>query len=463
MKRTLPLVLLALFAVLVSGCGVAKVVTSGDYTLKRGEVLGGDLVITSGQVTLEAGSHVTGQVLVTSGDLNANGEIDGDLVVTSGNAKLGPEAVVHGDIKSTSGNVNRAEGSLVEGQGSSDTGPGGLVAGAILTSCVLPLVLIGVLVGVVLFLFVGQRRRKQDVVMTPAVPAQAPADLEVSAQNLGGPPPDHTEQPKPRPTMEPGRYEILEEIGQGGFAIVYRAHDTKLDRPVALKELRSLLLQDTNWVKRFHQEARTIARLDHPRIVTIHDVYETQERLFIVMRLVDGPGLEELITSRGRLPWSVAEGLDYAHGQAILHRDMKPANILMDSERGPLLSDFGLAKLVGSNSMSATGDIVGTPHYIPPEAWEGEAATPQTDIYALGCILYELLTGEKVFKGETPPQVMMAHFSPLELPKVWPEGVPSGVADVLETALASQPADRYATAGEMAKQLATLTPEELAR
>jgi serine/threonine-protein kinase len=106
--------------------------------------------------------------------------------------------------------------------------------------------------------------------------------------------------------MEPGRYEILEEIGQGGFAIVYRAHDTKLDRPVALKELRSLLLQDTNWVKRFHQEARTIARLDHPRIVTIHDVYETQERLFIVMRLVDGPGLEELITSRGRLPWSEA-------------------------------------------------------------------------------------------------------------------------------------------------------------
>ncbi len=263
-----------------------------------------------------------------------------------------------------------------------------------------------------------------------------------------------------------GRYEILEEIGQGGFAIVHRAHDTQLGRQVALKELRSMLLHDTEWVKRFRREARTIAHLDHPRIVTIHDVGEVEDHLFIVMRLINGPSLEELITERGRFPWSeaveiitaVAEGLDYAHTQNILHRDLKPANILMDPERGPLLSDFGLAKLVGGNSMSmtASGSVVGTPHYIAPEVWEGQSATRQSDIYALGCILCEMLTGEKVFKGETPPSVMMAHFKPPALPKTWAEGVPSGVTDVLKTTLASNPADRYATVADMVRALIAL-------
>ncbi|MEW5959152.1 MAG: protein kinase [Chloroflexota bacterium] len=263
-----------------------------------------------------------------------------------------------------------------------------------------------------------------------------------------------------------GRYELEEEIGQGGFAIVYRAHDNELDRRVALKELKPILLQDTGWVRRFRREARAIARLDHPRIVTIYDVTEVDNRLFIVMRLVDGPSLEELIAERGKLPWAetveilaaVAEGLDYAHAQGVLHRDLKPANILMDPERGPLLTDFGLAKLAGENSMSmtASGSVVGTPHYIAPEVWEGQGAAAQADIYALGCILYELLTGEKVFKGETPPAVMMAHFKPLELPAVWPAGVPGGVSAVLKTALASRPANRYANAKKMAADLLAL-------
>jgi serine/threonine-protein kinase len=263
-----------------------------------------------------------------------------------------------------------------------------------------------------------------------------------------------------------GRYEILEKIGEGGFAIVYRGRDTELDRLVALKELRAALLDDTTWVKHFRREAKTIARLDHPHIVTIYDVYEAEGRLFIVMRLVDGQGLEEMIDTQGRLPWSeavkiitaVAEGLDYAHAQGILHRDLKPANILIDRERGPMLSDFGLAKLAGESSISVTagGGIVGTPHYIAPEVWEGEGTTQQSDIYALGCILYEMLTGEKVFKGETPPAVMMAHFKPPILPKVWPESVPPGVTNVLKTALATRPADRYATAGEMVEALATI-------
>ena len=264
-----------------------------------------------------------------------------------------------------------------------------------------------------------------------------------------------------------GRYEILAEIGRGGFANVYRARDTELDRMVALKELKPALLQDTAWVKRFRREAKAIARLDHPRIVPIYDVGQVNERLFLVMRLVDGPSLAELIERQGYLPWpevvemvaALADGLDYAHAQGILHRDLKPANILIDPDRGALLTDFGLAKLAGesSTSVSAAGSVVGSPHYIAPEVWEGQLATPQVDIYALGCILYEMLLGEKVFKGESAPVVMMAHFKPPALPGQWAEGVPAGVTAVIRTALAHNPADRYATAGTMAAALAALT------
>jgi len=263
-----------------------------------------------------------------------------------------------------------------------------------------------------------------------------------------------------------GRYEILDKIGEGGFAIVYRARDTELDRPVALKELRPILLTDKDWTRRFRREAKTIARLDHTHIVTIYDVYEVQERLFIVMRLVNGPSLDELITIQGRLSWreatviiaSVIKGLNHAHTRGILHRDLKPANILMDPERGPMLTDFGLAKLASESSMSmtASGGIVGTPHYIAPEVWEGQGTTEQSDIYALGCVFYEMLTGEKIFKGETPPAVMMAHFRSPALPLIWPEGVPPGVADVLKTTLAGKPADRYATVDDMARTLIAL-------
>lgn len=268
-----------------------------------------------------------------------------------------------------------------------------------------------------------------------------------------------------------GRYEIIEKIGQGGFAIVYRARDTELDRWVALKELRTLLLADTAWVKRFRREARAIAQLDHPQIVDIYDVGQVEGRQFIVMRLVEGLGLDELIAEQGPLPWAqtleimsaIAQGLDYAHAQGILHRDLKPANILIDPARGPLLSDFGFAKLVGENSVSLSRDIVGTPHYLAPEAWEDGKTTLQLDIYALGCILFEMLTGEKLFKGSSPPAVMMAHFSPPVLPDTWPEGVPAGVTGVLKKALARHPADRYASAGELVKALAALGKEKPAK
>ncbi len=285
---------------------------------------------------------------------------------------------------------------------------------------------------------------------------------------------EKAQSPKPAPALaqrtqeqSSSRYDILDELGQGGFAIVYRARDTELDRVVALKELRSSYLADAEWVKRFRQEARAIACLDYPGIVTIHDIGQVADRLFIVMRLVDGPSLAERIAAQGRLEWPevveiitvVAEALDYAHRQQFIHRDLKPDNILLDPERGPLLTDFGLAKLVSENSMSQSGNIVGTPHYIAPEAWEGQAAGVQTDIYALGCILYEMLTGQKLFPGNSPPVVMMAHFKPLALPQQWPEGVPPGVTEVLTTALAKNPDERYPSAGMLAQALMKLFSE----
>jgi predicted ATPase/tRNA A-37 threonylcarbamoyl transferase component Bud32 len=270
---------------------------------------------------------------------------------------------------------------------------------------------------------------------------------------------------------ELGRYKILEKLGQGGFAVVYRAHDTELDRHVALKELRQSLLGDSEGVRRFKREARTIARLNHPRIVTIYDVLEVAQRLFIVMHLVDGLNLDNLITGQGGLPWpqaleiltAVAEALDYAHSQDVLHRDLKPANILLDSQRGALLSDFGLAKLVSEagSSLTAAGGIVGTPHYIAPEVWEGQGTTSQSDIYALGCVLYQMLTGKKLFPGKSPPAVMMAHIRPLTIPDAWAEEIPSGVPDILKKALAKKPSERYATAGEMATALTSQAEAEL--
>lgn len=270
-------------------------------------------------------------------------------------------------------------------------------------------------------------------------------------------------------TERVGRYEIIDEIGRGGFAIVHHARDTQLGRDVALKELRPVLLNDDGWVQRFRREAQAIARLDHPRIVPIYDVFEAEQRLFLVMRLVNGPGLDQLISSRAQVPWAealdiisaIAEGLDYAHSRNILHRDLKPANILIDIDRGPMLTDFGLAKLIGDTgaSLSASGTVVGTPHYIAPEVWEGKGSTAQADIYALGCVLFEMLTGGKLFAGETSPVVMLAHFQPHNLPAEWPPGVPPGVSDVLEKALAKNPADRHPTAGKMAAALRALPLE----
>jgi hypothetical protein len=263
-----------------------------------------------------------------------------------------------------------------------------------------------------------------------------------------------------------GRYEILEEIGHGGFATVYRARDTTLGREVALKLLDPLLMRDEAFVARFEQEGRAAAGLEHPHIVPIYEVGSTQERLYIAMRLVRGKSLAHRLQAEPRIPWGqtlellrqVSDALEYAHDQGIVHRDIKPHNILLDPRSGAMLSDFGFARLVGTSSLtqSVSGGIVGTPAYIAPEIWDGAQATPATDVYSLACVVCEMLTGRVLFGGETPMAVMRAHDRGAVLPAQWPADVPAEIGPVLARAVARDPAQRYGRVRELVAGLAAL-------
>jgi hypothetical protein len=268
------------------------------------------------------------------------------------------------------------------------------------------------------------------------------------------------------------KYQIEAEIGRGGFGTVYRALDTGLERPVALKILDPLLMRDSGWVMSFRKEARVTALLEHPHIVPVYEIGEERERLFIAMKLIEGGSLATHILQKGAMSWEeslrivqeVASALDFAHGRQVAHRDLKPGNILLGPD-GCVLTDFGFARMLGDNSMSLSlsGGVVGTPPYMAPEIWEGRRdAGKQADVYALGCILYEMVTGQVLFNGDTPPAVMLAHFKPLALPATWPAGVPAGLGEILSVALSPEPDTRYAGAGEMAQALGRLATDSLA-
>jgi WD40 repeat protein/serine/threonine protein kinase len=257
-----------------------------------------------------------------------------------------------------------------------------------------------------------------------------------------------------------GKYEILGEIGRGGFAVVYRARDTELERIVALKVLHPQLTVDPKFVERFKREARTVAGIDHPHIATIYEVGEAGGQLYIAMALARGPSLAERIREQGALDWEealdiieqVSSALDYAHERGLVHRDIKPSNILLDPERGALLGDFGLSKTIESSgcSLTASSGVLGTPAYVAPEIWAGERPTPASDIYALGCVLYEALTGDILFGVDPPLLVMKRHDkgAPLDEGKVG-----EGFAAILFRALEKSPDVRYHQAGDFAAAL----------
>ena len=254
---------------------------------------------------------------------------------------------------------------------------------------------------------------------------------------------------------ELGGYRILEQLGRGGTSVVYRAEHVRLGRQAALK-LLSPGLGDADFSDGFLRESRLAASLDHPNIVPVYDAGEEEGLLYIAMAYVEGTDLKTLVTDEGPLPLAralgiaeqVASALDAAHDRGLVHRDVKPANILVGPDDRAYLSDFGAVKELASGGMTRTGSFVGTIEYCAPEQIEGGAVDARTDVYALGCVLWECLTGTPPFHRQTEVAVLNAHLhaDPPKLARVAPE-LPSGLEPVLTRALAKQPLDRYGSCG----------------
>jgi len=267
-----------------------------------------------------------------------------------------------------------------------------------------------------------------------------------------------------------GKYELLEEIGRGGFGTVYLARETMLEVERAVKVLNPVLVTDPDFITRFQKEAKYAARLEHANIVPVYDMGEADGSFYIAMKLMTGGSLKEKLKKQGALTFEqtlaitcqVADALEYACNQPekLIHRDIKPGNILFDENGSVRLSDFGFAKALagsGSDSVSTSRSMIGTPAYMAPEIWSGKTASPATDVYSLACVFYEMLTGNVLFKGDSPPEVMTRHM--LEGPKFpaqWPQGVPDGMEAVLRKALAANASERYTTSGEMKAELLTI-------
>ncbi|MGW5366164.1 serine/threonine-protein kinase [Actinopolymorpha pittospori] len=256
-----------------------------------------------------------------------------------------------------------------------------------------------------------------------------------------------------------GRYELCSQIGQGGMAEVYRAHDRVLDREVAVKLLRQASVESHDRA-RFADEARMLGRLSHPGLVTVLDAATSEEEPYLVMELVKGPSLADCCrgvtlepTRVAAIGAQLADALNYAHDNGIVHRDVKPANVLLGEDDRALLTDFGIAKLLSdSTGYTATGTAVGTAAYLAPEQVRGENVTLATDVYSLGLVLLEALTGERAYGG-SPTEAALAR---LTTPPALPPTLPAGWHDLLRAMMALDPADRPSTVqiGDALRQLA---------
>lgn len=260
------------------------------------------------------------------------------------------------------------------------------------------------------------------------------------------------------------RYELEQKLGEGGMARVYRGRDLRLNRPVAIKVLHSQYASDTGFLQRFQHEAQAVANLRHPNIVDVYDVGQDGDIHYIVMEYVPGSDLKALILRQAPLPIeqavtiaeAVARGLEAAHRLGMIHRDIKPQNIIVGDGSVVKITDFGIAKSKMSTAMTETGVTFGTADYISPEQARGLPATPQSDIYALGVTLYEMLTGRLPFTGDSSVVVAMQHVNTEPPPlRMYNPRVPPQLEGIVLRAISKEPADRPASAREFAQQLLT--------
>ena len=264
------------------------------------------------------------------------------------------------------------------------------------------------------------------------------------------------------------RYQIIKSIGEGGMANVYLAYDTILERNVAVKVLRGDLANDEKFVRRFQREALQASSLSHPNIVEVYDVGEDNGEYYIVMEYVEGKHLKSLLKKRGKLTITevvdimlqVTSGLTVAHDSYIIHRDIKPQNIMILDNGLVKLTDFGIALAMNSTQLTQTNSVMGSVHYLPPEGASGKGATLQSDIYSLGILMYELLTGKLPFRGETAVEIALKQLKE-PMPSIRKEipDIPQSIENIILRATAKNPKNRYADAREMHDDLLTCLDE----
>src|SRR5918997_2202237 len=266
-----------------------------------------------------------------------------------------------------------------------------------------------------------------------------------------------------RRTVLDDRYDVVRPLGSGGMGEVYLARDRVLGRDVALKVLRKQYAGDGEFAERFKREAMSVASLSHPNIVQVYDRGETEEgSSYIAMEYVPGGTLKERISREGSLEAAdaaglgaqVAEALGAAHDRGMVHRDIKPQNVLLAARGGAKVADFGIARAGSSATISRTGSVMGTAGYMSPEQALGKPATPESDLYSLGVVLYEALTGQLPYTAESPVAVSMKHLNePLRPPIELNPRIPRGMNALVKKLLAKDPEDRYANAEELADDL----------
>lgn len=268
------------------------------------------------------------------------------------------------------------------------------------------------------------------------------------------------------------RYQIIKSIGEGGMANVYLAYDTILDRNVAVKVLRGDLATDEKFVRRFQREALSASSLNHPNIVEVYDVGEDNGQYYIVMEYIEGKHLKELLKKRGHLTMTevvdimlqITDGMGVAHNSYIIHRDIKPQNIMILENGLVKITDFGIAMAMNATQLTQTNSVMGSVHYLPPEQANGKGATLQSDIYSMGILMFELLTGKLPYRGENAVEIALKHLKEA-LPSIREEipNIPNSIENIIKKATAKNIKNRYADASEMHEDLLTCLDDSRAK